>query len=244
MKELTNYLLEEIKNLKSERDYWMEQSAETQLKGQAKIEELECELGNLKLGLNREAVVDNSYHCSDIHNRIHDQALKMSEALRSKPQNPSGGCGEAAFANSKAFFGESKSTEIPWTPRLKKCLALARKEALRRGHSYVGQEHLLAGIVLENEGDGARLLNERGITVEDIAEFSKWTSVTPPISPPSGGCGEAVVEPQYRMLKLGDVFEEGDEMFAFNTGPWEPVLADNIGRAFTNGYVKHRRPLK
>ena len=47
---------------------------------------------------------------------------------------------------------------IPYTPRVKKVLALAGKEAKALSHSYVGTEHILLGLLREGEGVAARLL--------------------------------------------------------------------------------------
>src|SRR6202048_5018909 len=47
---------------------------------------------------------------------------------------------------------------IPYTPRVKKVLALAGKEAKALHHSYVGTEHLLLGLLREGEGIAARVL--------------------------------------------------------------------------------------
>src|ERR1700737_591041 len=47
---------------------------------------------------------------------------------------------------------------MPHTPRVKKVLALADKEAKALNHSYVGTEHLLLGLLREGEGVAARIL--------------------------------------------------------------------------------------
>src|SRR5246127_190038 len=47
---------------------------------------------------------------------------------------------------------------IPYTPRVKKLLALAAKEAKALNHSYVGTEHILLGLLREGEGVAARVL--------------------------------------------------------------------------------------
>src|ERR1700737_1972536 len=47
---------------------------------------------------------------------------------------------------------------IPYTPRVKKVLALASKEAKALHHSYVGTEHILLGLLREGEGIAARVL--------------------------------------------------------------------------------------
>src|ERR671934_2692588 len=55
--------------------------------------------------------------------------------------------------------GEEVTTgQIPFTPRAKKVLELAMREALSLGHNYIGTEHILLGLVRENEGVAARIL--------------------------------------------------------------------------------------
>src|SRR5665648_335579 len=53
---------------------------------------------------------------------------------------------------------ESPQGQIPFTPRAKKVLELALREALSLGHNYIGTEHILLGLVRENEGVAARIL--------------------------------------------------------------------------------------
>ena len=51
---------------------------------------------------------------------------------------------------------------IPYTPRVKKVLALAAKEAKALNHTYVGTEHILLGLLREGDGVAARVLEEPG----------------------------------------------------------------------------------
>jgi predicted dehydrogenase len=55
---------------------------------------------------------------------------------------------------------------IPYTPRVKKCLALAVKEAKALNHTYVGTEHILLGILREGDGVAARVLKNLDVDVE------------------------------------------------------------------------------
>jgi ATP-dependent Clp protease ATP-binding subunit ClpC len=55
---------------------------------------------------------------------------------------------------------------IPYTPRVKKVLALAGKEAKALSHSYVGTEHILLGLLREGEGVAARVLKSLDIDIE------------------------------------------------------------------------------
>jgi ATP-dependent Clp protease ATP-binding subunit ClpC len=50
----------------------------------------------------------------------------------------------------------------PFTPRAKKVLELSLREALQLGHSYIGTEHMLLGLVREGEGVAAQVLNDLG----------------------------------------------------------------------------------
>lgn len=53
---------------------------------------------------------------------------------------------------------QKTSSNIPYTPRVKKVLNLANKEAKSLNHSYVGTEHILLGLLREGEGMAARVL--------------------------------------------------------------------------------------
>ncbi|HYC69707.1 MAG TPA: ATP-dependent Clp protease ATP-binding subunit [Opitutaceae bacterium] len=55
---------------------------------------------------------------------------------------------------------------IPYTPRVKKVLALAGKEAKALNHSYVGTEHILLGLLREGEGVAARVLKSLDTDIE------------------------------------------------------------------------------
>jgi Clp amino terminal domain, pathogenicity island component/UvrB/uvrC motif len=58
--------------------------------------------------------------------------------------------------------------QIPFTPRAKKVLELALREAVSLGHNYIGTEHILLGIVRENEGVAARILLDFDADAEKI----------------------------------------------------------------------------
>ncbi len=55
---------------------------------------------------------------------------------------------------------------MPFTPRVKKVLALAGKEAKTLNHSYVGTEHILLGLLREGEGVAARVLKILDVDIE------------------------------------------------------------------------------
>lgn len=58
------------------------------------------------------------------------------------------------------------SGSVAYTPRVKKVLALANKEAKSLNHSYVGTEHLLLGLLREGEGIAARVLQRLQIDIQ------------------------------------------------------------------------------
>ncbi|MEW6040126.1 MAG: ATP-dependent Clp protease ATP-binding subunit [Elusimicrobiota bacterium] len=60
--------------------------------------------------------------------------------------------------------------EIPFSPRAKKVLELAVEEASTLGHYYVGTEHLLLGLLREEEGIAARILENINIRLADVKE--------------------------------------------------------------------------
>jgi ATP-dependent Clp protease ATP-binding subunit ClpC len=66
--------------------------------------------------------------------------------------------------------GEEVATgQIPFTPRAKKVLERALREALTLGHNHIGTEHLLLGLAREVRGVGARILFELGISPREVA---------------------------------------------------------------------------
>ncbi|PIX57745.1 MAG: NDP-hexose 4-ketoreductase, partial [Verrucomicrobia bacterium CG_4_10_14_3_um_filter_43_23] len=58
------------------------------------------------------------------------------------------------------------SPNVPFTPRVKKVLALAGKEAKALHHSYIGTEHILLGLLREGEGVAARVLKALDVNIE------------------------------------------------------------------------------
>ncbi|HZV36835.1 MAG TPA: ATP-dependent Clp protease ATP-binding subunit [Verrucomicrobiae bacterium] len=59
---------------------------------------------------------------------------------------------------------------IPYTPRVKKVLALANKEAKNLNHTYVGTEHILLGLLREGDGVAARVLKNLDIDIEQTRQ--------------------------------------------------------------------------
>lgn len=60
--------------------------------------------------------------------------------------------------------------QLPFTPRAKKVLELALEEANNLGHNYIGTEHLLLGLLRENESVAAQVLVNLSLKLEDVRE--------------------------------------------------------------------------
>ncbi len=71
---------------------------------------------------------------------------------------------------SKAGPDQKQVGNIPYTPRVKKVLALASKEAKALNHTYVGTEHILLGLLREGDGVAAKVLKELDIDIEAVRQ--------------------------------------------------------------------------
>jgi Clp amino terminal domain, pathogenicity island component/UvrB/uvrC motif len=65
---------------------------------------------------------------------------------------------------------EAASGHIPFTPRAKKVLELALREALQLGHNYIGTEHILLGLIREGEGVAAQVLVRLGADLTRVRQ--------------------------------------------------------------------------
>ncbi len=139
---------------------------------------------------------------------------------------------------------EVTSGQIPFTPRAKKVLELSLREALSLGHNYIGTEHILLGLVRENEGVAAAILLDLGAGAEKIRnEIIRMLPGPLPELPQAGEQGvhrrwrrrsELNFSWEYRVLP-----DEGDlekELNALGAEGWELVLRD--GERFV---LKRRR---
>jgi ATP-dependent Clp protease ATP-binding subunit ClpC len=87
--------------------------------------------------------------------------------------------------------------ELPYTSRAKKVLEYAMAEARELNHSYVGTEHLLLGLLREEKGIAAQVLNSLGVSLEEArAETLKLlgSDVNPPQPSGTGGGAAAPVQ--------------------------------------------------
>jgi hypothetical protein len=105
----------------------------------------------------------------------------------------------------------------PLTPRVKKVFELSFREALNFGHSHIGTEHLLLGLVGEGEGVGAQALRSMGVDLDRVRTqvlgllpgyHDKESGARPPTSkspvvPRCTGCHADVVEvARYRSIAI------------------------------------------
>jgi ATP-dependent Clp protease ATP-binding subunit ClpC len=94
---------------------------------------------------------------------------------------------------------EEPSGHIPFTPRAKKTLELALREALQLRHNYIGTEHILLGIVREGEGVAATVLVNLGAELKRVRRQvtrvleRHGAAGTPPAPPSRTPAAEQVV---------------------------------------------------
>jgi ATP-dependent Clp protease ATP-binding subunit ClpC len=81
---------------------------------------------------------------------------------------------------------EVPAGQIPFTPKAKKVLELALREALSLKHSYIGTEHVLLGLVTVTDGVAVRILQELDADPEKIrAEVLRSLEASGGAPPPS-----------------------------------------------------------
>ena len=83
--------------------------------------------------------------------------------------------------------------QIPFTPRAKRVLEMAFEEAQAVGHGYIGTEHLLLGLIRENEGIAAQVLMNAGARLDDMrGRILEFLGIAP-VRDPKVEAVEAVV---------------------------------------------------
>ena len=99
--------------------------------------------------------------------------LREQEGLAARTLANLGVTTEEARSRVAAIVGEGDDVttgQIPFTPRAKKVLELALRECHTLGHNYIGTEHILLGLVHENEGVGARILLDLGADANKVRD--------------------------------------------------------------------------
>jgi ATP-dependent Clp protease ATP-binding subunit ClpA len=79
------------------------------------------------------------------------------------------------------------SGHIPFTPRAKKTLELALREALAIKHNYIGTEHILLGLMREGEGVGVQILRDQADLLEIRTAVLDAVAAFDPADSPEGG---------------------------------------------------------
>jgi hypothetical protein len=77
----------------------------------------------------------------------------------------------AAVKVAAPYTDEKITEDIPFTPRVRKVLELAVREALRLEHNFVGTEHVLLGLIAEADGIGPKVLTGLGLNTD---ELERW----------------------------------------------------------------------
>jgi hypothetical protein len=134
------------------------------------------------------------------------QALGRFDISREAVQN--------AVVETVGVAANPPSGSPPFTPRTKKVLELALREALQLGHSYIGTEHLLLGIIREGEGVAAHILTDLGVglgqlrnEVTRLMTGPRQGSEVPrsevTTAPQCARCGASLLEEaRYRMIAV------------------------------------------
>jgi ATP-dependent Clp protease ATP-binding subunit ClpC len=106
---------------------------------------------------------------------------------------------------------QAPSGHIPFTPRAKKVLELALREALQLGHNYIGTEHILLGLIREGEGVAAQVLVKLGADLNRVRQ--------------------QVIQ----LLHGGPGQEPGSAVAASESAPSTSLVLDQFGRNLTAG---------
>jgi ATP-dependent Clp protease ATP-binding subunit ClpC len=100
---------------------------------------------------------------------IHEGGGVAAQALKSL-----GVTEEAARQQVEEVVGQGQTGPqrgpLPFTPRAKKMLQLSLREAIALGHGYIGTEHILLGLVREDDGAAIRALNGLGVDPNGVRQ--------------------------------------------------------------------------
>ena len=114
--------------------------------------------------------------------------------------------------------------DIPFTPRAKKVLELAIEEARLLGHTYIGSEHLLLGLIREDEGIGGRILRNLGASLLGARQLTINLSIKPQF--------QHTHQKERRRTNTPALDEFGRDLTMLAVeGKLDPVIGRKIGRA-------------
>lgn len=97
--------------------------------------------------------------------------IHEGEGLAAKALSDIGVTAEAARERVLKTVGPGEqlpSGHMPYTPRAKKVLEYALREALQLGHNYIGTEHMLLALLREGEGVGCQVLGQLGVLPSEL----------------------------------------------------------------------------
>lgn len=125
----------------------------------------------------------------------------------------------AAREQVEEIIGPGQQTprgHIPFTPRAKKILELALREALTMGSEVIDTEHLLLGLIDEGDGVGAQILQQRGATAQAVREaVARLISADPEAAEVTGpGSEPRAVSVGRRVLTRVDALTEVKDLLA------------------------------
>jgi prophage maintenance system killer protein len=124
--------------------------------------------------------------------------LREHDGLAARALNVLGISRDAVRQQVLSIIGEGEqppSGHIPFTPRAKKVLELALREAVNLGHLYIGSEHILLGLIREGEGLACQVLTQLGASLPRVRE-----QVLQLLYSPSVAARELVAAPGIRDL--------------------------------------------
>lgn len=125
----------------------------------------------------------------------------------------------AAREQVEEIIGPGQQTprgHIPFTPRAKKILELALREALTMGSEVINTEHLLLGLIDEGDGVGAQILQRLGATAQAVREaVARLISADPEAAEVTGpGSEPRAVSVTRRVLTRVDALTEVKDLLA------------------------------
>ncbi len=125
----------------------------------------------------------------------------------------------AAREQVEEIIGPGQQTprgHIPFTPRAKKILELALREALTMGSEVINTEHLLLGLIDEGDGVGAQILQRLGATAQAVREaVARLISADPEAAEVTGpGSEPRAVSVGRRVLTRVDALTEVRDLLA------------------------------
>lgn len=97
--------------------------------------------------------------------------IREGDGIASKALSSKGVDLESARKQVEEMIGKgavAPSGHIPFTPHAKQVLELSLREALQLGHSYIGTEHILLGLIREGEGIGTQVLIKMEVDLGDL----------------------------------------------------------------------------